>query len=147
MTDIKKTTGQKARSKQNSKHIINIDKEFAHKWLQIICLELPIYVLLLYFLVQALFFKTFKCSESENIRYCQCTAFAMSEGISFWGKINLMIINPSVEEMDKYVPLNISAKCHIQTMELIRSMQEYSKKTKENLEKSKDGIKNIFDKD
>lgn len=147
MANTKKATARKTKNKQNAGYAISIDKKFVRKWVQIICLELPVCVLLIYFLIHGLFFKTFKCNASENIKYCQCVQLAMSEDVSLWGKINFIIMNPSVEDMHKYVPFKISAKCRIQTIEFIKSVQEYGEKTKENLGKAKDKMKNIFDKD
>lgn len=138
MTDTKKSKTRKSEKEQKTKHLINVDAAFIHKWLQIICLELPILFLLVYIVVQILFFKTFKCSEHENIRYCQCVQISMSEEVSFLGKVKLILINPPVEDMGKYVSLKNSAKCRIQNMDIVKSMQDYGTK-------AKDSIKDLFD--
>lgn len=146
MADADKIANQKANNRQRSMHIIRLDTEFARKWFQIICLELPIYALAFYILVQILFFKIFKCHESENVGYCQCLQFTMSEEVSFLGKIKLIVINPSTEEMGQYISLKNSTKCHLQNLNIIKSMQDYETKTKEVFEKTINGIGNYGEK-
>lgn len=158
MANTKKSTTRKSDKNQNSEQLICINKAFVRQWSQIICLELPIYILLFYILVQILFFKVFKCNESENIAYCQCIQFSMSEEVSFGGKVKLIILSLYEKDMEKYVSLKNSTKCRVQTIGLIKSVQDYGTKTKEGFEKAMDSmedyrekakksIKNLFDND
>ena len=62
----------------------------------------------------------------------------MSEEVSFLGKIKIIMISPPIEDISKYVSLKSSAKCRIQNMGFIKSIQYYGTK-------AKDSIKNIFD--
>ena len=156
MNGTKKSSTKKTTEKQKQGYVICINKDFALKWAQIMFLEIPVCIVVFYILVQILFFKIFKCNESENIGYCQCVQFSMSEELSFWEKLKLIALNPSADELTKYVPLKNSTKCRIQNLGFLKNLQSYGAKTKEHLgkaidgvedygEKAKEGIKDFFD--